>query len=173
MCLQTVVKISPALKRLRQENLPYFEGLIPSDKQLDSFAEMLSPLLVIKKTSEILERETKPTLHMVLPLIMKISTISRSTLFQTSSNTTRAIIEAFEAGLAMRVKDHGRSIPAVCLANYLHPSYKGSLLNEVGKFYFDETEASIKELFPEVNPESQSQATVRRVNISFLAEVLT
>jgi len=156
MALQTVVRISPALKKLREEQLPIFEGLIPSDKQLDAFAEMLSPLMMIRQSSELLERENKPTIHLVLPVIIKLSTISRSSKFRTSGRTTRAVIEAFEAALSQRVKDHGRTMPAVCLANMLHPSFKGSLLNVLGKDYYDETVGTIKSLFPEVNPDTQA-----------------
>ncbi len=155
MCLQTVVRITPALKKLREEGLTIFEGLIPNDKQLEAFAEMVNPLLMIKQSSEMLEAEKKPTIHMVLPLVIKLSTISRSSKFQTSRQTTKAVIEAFEQALSRRLVDHGRSIPAVRLANFLHPSFKGSLLNVLGKDYYDETVADIKALFPEVNPETE------------------
>lgn len=158
MCMKTVVRISPALKKLREEDLAYFEGIIPSDRQLDSFAQMLNPLTMIKQTSEMLEAEKKPTIHLVLPLMIKLSTISKSSKFQTSSKTTKAVIEAFEQGLASRIKDNGRAIQAVRFANFLHPSFKGSLLNVLDKDYYDQTVEEIKSLFPEVNPDSQDTA---------------
>lgn len=153
MCLQTVVRISPALKKLREEKLPIFEDLIPTDKQLNAFEEMLGPLLMIKQASELLEREDKPTIHMVLPLMIKLTTISKSTKFSSCGRTTRAVIEAFEAALSLRIKDNGRHLQVVCIANLLHPSYKGALLNALDKDYYDDTVAGVKDMFPEVNPD--------------------
>jgi hypothetical protein len=164
--MKTVVRIAPALKKLRDEDLPYFEGLIPSDKELDSFAQMLSPLLMIKQTSEQLEAEKRPTIHLVLPLMAKLCSISRSSKFKTSSTTTRAVIEAFEQALKTRVKDQGRGIQAVRFANLLHPSFKGDLLNIFGEDYFETTIAEVKDLFPEVNPESQDQVS-QQVKLKF------
>ena len=155
MCMQTVVRIAPALKKLREQELAYFEGLIPSDKQLDSFEQMVNPLLMIKQSSEQLEAEKKPTIHLVLPQLLKLSTISRSSKFQKSSTTTRAVVEAFQIALSTKVKDQGRGYQAVRFANVLHPYYKGSLLDVLEKSYYDQTIAEIKELFPEVNPETQ------------------
>lgn len=156
MCLQTVVKIAPALKKIRDEKLPIFDGLIPSDRQLDAFTEMLEPLLAIKHMSEALESEHKPTIHMVLPYLVQLSTMTRSSLFKASGRTTKAFIEAFEAAINLKIKDQGRRMPAVCLANMLHPSFKGRLLNVLGQDYYDETVGNIKSLFPEVNPDSQA-----------------
>jgi hypothetical protein len=166
VCLQTVVRIAPALKKLREEEDALFEGLIPSDRQLQSFSDMLQPLLMIKQTSEMLERETKPTLHLVLPMILKLTSISRSSKFKTSSLTTQKVIQVFEAAMNMRLKDHGRTVMAVNLANLLHPSFKGSLLNVHGKEYYDETVGYIKTQFPEVDPDASQQDKVISANHS-------
>jgi len=154
MAMATVDRIAPALKKLRDD--PLFAGLIPTDKQFEAFKEMLQPLQLIKQKSELLEREKAPTIHLVLPTLIKLCTISRSSKFKTSGNTTRAVIEAFEFALTQRIKDHGRQMPSVCFGNYLHPSFKGSLLNALGQDYYDQTVAEIKNLFPEVNPDSQN-----------------
>jgi hypothetical protein len=159
MCLQTVVRIAPALKQLRGEKLDYFKDLIPSDRDLQAYAEMLQPLLVIKQASEALEREKSPTIHLVLPLLTKLSNFSRSSNFKNCSKLTRTVIEAFEANLRLRIPDQGRAISAVCMANFLHPSFKGSFLNWNGTEYYDETVGAIQALFPEVNPDPDSQAT--------------
>lgn len=152
MAMQTVDRIAPALKKLREDKL--FEGLIPTDKQFEAYKEMLQPLLLIKQTSEMLEREKSPTIHLVLPSLIKLSTISRSSKFKACGKTTRAVIEAFEFALNNRIKDHGRRMQAVCFGNYLHPSYKGSLLNALEMDCYDKTVAEIKNLFPEVNPDT-------------------
>lgn len=157
MAMKTVVRITPALKKLRDQDLEIFEGKIPSNNQLDSFAEMLKPLLMIKQVSETLEGDKRPTMHLALPLIIKLGTISTSSKFKTSSKPTRAVIEAFELGLSGRMKDYGRSIPAYRLGNFLHPGFKGSLLNVLGNDYsYNATVEEIKSLFPEVRPEEQT-----------------
>jgi len=163
MCLKTVVRISPALRKLRDEDLAYFMGLIPSDRELESFAQMLNPLLMIKQVSEQLEAEKTPTIHLVLPLLAKLSSISRSTKFASSSTTTKAVIEAFEASLKSKIKDQGRGIQAVRFANLLHPSFKGDLLNIFGVDYYDQTIAEVKDLFPKVNPD-EIDSQVRNKN---------
>jgi len=167
MCMKTVVRITPALKKLREEDLSNFEGLIPSDRELDSFAQMINPLLMIKQTSEQLEAEKKPTIHLVLPLMVKLATISRSSKFRTSSTTTKAVIEAFQHALEAKIKDHGRSNQAVRFANYLHPSFKGNLLDVLGREYYETTVAEIKDLFPEVNPTQEVDSQVN-INILYL-----
>ena len=155
MCMETVVKIAPALRKIREEKLAIFDGLIPSDRQLDSYAEMLPPLLLVKKYSEMLEREKSPTIHLVIPILQKLSSFSKSSNFRNIQSTTaKALIEAFEQSLASRAPDQGRQISVVAMANVLHPFYKGSLLNKLGKDYYDETIQAIKDFFPEVNPQA-------------------
>lgn len=155
--MQTVVRITPALKKLREEELPVFAGKIPTNQQLDAFAEMLNPLLMIKKMSEKLEADKTPTMHLVLPFIMTMATISRSSKFKTASKATRAVVEAFEQGMQSRLKNNGRDISTYCMANYLHPSFKGSLLNLMANTHsYDETVEEIKCLFPEVRTEMKT-----------------
>jgi hypothetical protein len=171
MAMQTVVRITPALKTIRERDLEIFRGKLPSNKQLDSFAEMLGPLLRIKKLSEELEADSKPTIHLALVHLGRLGTMSRSSKFTTSSTTTRCVIEAFEQALTRdrRCRNLGRQIPLFCIANFLHPTYKGSLLNFDGDATtYNETIQRIKELFPEVQPDtqdsqsqSQSQSQVR------------
>jgi hypothetical protein len=160
MCLQTVVRIAPALKQLRGEKLDYFKDLIPSDRDLQTYTEMLQPLLVIKQASEVLEREKSPTIHMVLPLLARLSILSKSSKFKDCGKHTKMVIEAFQTNLGMRIKDQGRANLAVCMANYLHPSFKGSFLDWSGSQYYDETVDAIQALFPEVNPTPQATQEV-------------
>ena len=162
MAMKTVVRIAPALKKIRERDLEIFRGKLPSDRQLDSFAEMLTPLLMIKAVSEQLEADKTPTLHLALPHLCKIGIMSRSKKFPASSNTTKEVIRAFEASLHKRVKDLGRNIPLYCMANILHPTYKGRLLNfDDDVMTYDRMIQQIKEIFPEVHPDSQ-KSQVRR-----------
>ena len=158
MSMKTVVRITPALKIIRDKDLDIFRGLIPSNKQLDSFAEMQGPLMRIKTLSEELEADSKPTIHLALTNLGRLGTMTRGPKFQTVSRTTRSVIEAFEINLKKdrRFPNLGRENSIYCLANYLHPTYKGSLLRFDGDTTtYDRTVAEIKDLFPEVQPETQ------------------
>ena len=167
MSIKTVVRITPALKKIREKDLELFRGKIPSVKELDSYAELLAPLLMIKEISEQLEADKTPTMHLALPLICKLGTFSRSKNFTTSSKTTKAVVEAFEAGLQTRMKDYGKLVQLYRFGNILHPTFKGSLLNFDGDdFSYNRTLDEIKALFPEVQPLSQSQDSQALVSIS-------
>ena len=157
MSMKTVVRIAPALKKIREKDLEIFRGKLPTAKELDSFAEMLKPLLMIKSVSDEFQADKIPTIHLALPLLCRIGAMSKSSKFGTSSQTTRAVVEAFEAGLEARIKDMGRQNKLFAFANYLHPTYKGALLNFGGNAVaYNMTVDNIKSLFPEVHPEIQS-----------------
>jgi len=165
MSLKTVVRITPALKKLHEKELEIFRGKLPTNKQLDSYGQMLGPLMRIKTLSEEMEADKKPTIHLALTNLGRLGTISRSKKFQTSSITTRMIVEAFEEALQRRVKDLGRRSSLYCMANVLHPTYKGSLLNFDGDdATYDLTINQIKALFPEVQPESQDSQSQAQVS---------
>ena len=117
-----------------------FKDKIPTSKELDSFSELLTPLLMITSVLDKFQAEKTPTMHLVLPLICKIGTLSRSDKFKTSSKMTRAVVLTFEAGLKVRMKNFGKQEQAYRFGNFLHPSFKGSLLNFDGfSFFFYET----------------------------------
>ena len=66
MCLESILKIRPALEALLEDNDPQLAPLIPSGCQLDALQELLHPLKLIKTTSDTLQADTRPTMHLVL-----------------------------------------------------------------------------------------------------------
>lgn len=169
MCMKTVVRIAPALKKVAERELDMFRGKLPSNKQLDSYGEMLAPLLRIKSLSEELEADKKPTIHLALVNLGRLGTMKLSPKFKSSSRTTQALYGAFDINLKSprRFPDLGRSISLYAMANFLHPTYKGSVLNYDGDdVSYDRTLQLIKDLFPEVpavTQDSQSQDSQEQV----------
>ena len=159
-CIKAVAGISAALKNIRGKDLEMFKDKIPTSKELDSFSELLTPLLMITSVLDKFQAEKTPTVHLVLPLICKIGTLSRSDKFKTSSKMTRAVVLTFEAGLKVRMKNFGKQEQAYRFGNFLHPSFKGSLLNfDEDDYSYGRTIREIKALFPEEQQDSESKVS--------------
>ncbi len=90
--------------------------------------ELLTPLMAIKSTSERLSSD-KPSLHIVLCCLFNILTMSREDDFNTKSSACQTFITRFEEEMQKRVPDYGRSEREYCIGNFLHPRFKGILLN--------------------------------------------
>ena len=150
MCLESILKIRPALEALLEDNDPHLAPLIPSGSQLDALQELLHPLKLIKTTSDTLLADTRPTMHLVLSSLINIGNMSKSRQFKQSGTTTRTFVEAFEQALESRLPNSGREVMDYNLANFLHPTFKGSLLN-YNKDYqsYDKTCLYIRAQFPE------------------------
>ena len=156
MCINSIVKIRQPLVALKEEGNPDLVDKIPSKKQFDSFEELLKPMMFIKEVSDKLQTDKKPMLHMVIFFLMSLCNMSRSKQFQSTSTTTKTFVQAFEENLSKRIKNWGRGVSQYCLGNFLHPSFRGSLLKKSGgEDSYDRTIEYIKKLYEE--PEQQPQ----------------
>lgn len=155
MSIQSIVKIRQPLVALKEEGNPELVDKIPTKKQFDSLEELLKPMMFIKEVSDKLQTDKKPMIHMVIFFLMSLCNMSKSRQFQTTSTTTKTFVQAFEENLLKRVKNWGRGVQQYCLGNFLHPSFRGSLLKKPGgEDSYDRTVAYIKKLFEdEVQPQ--------------------
>jgi hypothetical protein len=128
----------------------------------DSMGEMLKPLKIIQDALLKVQADNQPTLQHALPCILNLGALHLSRACQTASKTTRIFLEAFGYNLKLRLKQLGREQRQYCMANFLHPFFKGKLLkSDEGNEVYDQTIDYIKSLFkdtvPEEEPESEEE----------------
>ena len=128
MCIDSVVKMKGTLRILIGEAGHDLHNVIPTDREFKVLEELLTPLMAIKSTSERLSSD-KPSLHIVLCCLFNILTMSSDDDFNTKSSACQTFITKFEEEMHKRVKDYGRSEIEYCIGNFLHPRFKGILLN--------------------------------------------
>jgi hypothetical protein len=103
-------------------------NIIPTDREFKVLEELLIPLMLIKSTSERLSAD-KPSLHIVLCCLFNILTLSTEDDFGTKSTACQTFIKRFEEEMEKRIPDFGRTEREFCIGNFLHPRFKGILLN--------------------------------------------
>jgi hAT family C-terminal dimerisation region len=128
MCIDSVVKMKATFRILIGEPGHDLHNIIPTDREFKVLEELLSPLLLIKSTSECLSAD-RPSLHIVLCCLMNILTMSAEDDFGTKSTACQTFIKRFEEEMEKRLPDYGRSEREFCIGNFLHPRFKGILLN--------------------------------------------
>ncbi len=76
----------------------------------------------------------------------------------TSRKTTKFYVEAFEAGVKKRLNPLGIEQVRLCIANFLHPFFKGSLLksDDDDPCYFEMIN-HIKSLFKETESDDEQE----------------
>jgi hypothetical protein len=78
MCLQSIFQLKNALLRLKFEPRDAeLVPLIPDEAEFDVIASLLPPLQELKNISETLSSDTKPTLHMVVPLLFNVANLDK------------------------------------------------------------------------------------------------
>ena len=161
MCIQSIVKLKEVLLAIKDEDDPDLGSKIPTKRQFESLEEMMKPMLFIKDISDTLQTDSKPMIHMVVFFLLQLERLTRSRQFEGSSRTTKTFVQTFENQLAHRVKDIGRGVTEYCLGNFLHPYFKGKLLQLKESRAFDDTIKFIKELFkPKPLQQIPSQGSV-------------
>jgi hAT family C-terminal dimerisation region len=161
MCVESVVKMKTTLRALAAEPGHDMHAIIPTENEFKVLAELLSPLLMIKNTSERLSAD-KPSLHIVLCCLMNILTISQEADFAQKSEPFRAFVTRFEKEMLLptRLPDYGRTIREFCLGNMLHPRFKGCLVSaKTSRTYepleYDRTIEYIKDICTIQVPETE------------------
>ena len=128
MCIDSVVKMKTTLRILNGDTDHDMHNIIPTDREFKVLEELLIPLMLIKSTSERLSAD-KPSLHIVLCCLMNILTLSTEDDFGTKSTACQTFIKRFEEEMEKRIPDFGRTEREFCIGNFLHPRFKGILLN--------------------------------------------
>jgi len=140
--IDAITRMAPAFTKLLEEGTfaGDLEEKIPNANILKSMAQILNPLLRIKRVSQILQGDEKPTLQHVVPVLEQLCNLIKTPAFNVSSKTTQAFIELFELKLRQRIDNYGREIPQFAIANFLHPHFKGAGLNaDNNKTYLPKT----------------------------------
>lgn len=160
MCIESVVKMRVTFRALAAETGHDMHEMIPSDRQFDVLENLLQPLNLIKGTSERFSAE-KPSMHIVLLSLFNILTMSLEPTFAEESQARQDFVKAFEKEFLKRIPDYGRSVREYCIGNFLHPTYKGQLLQvPVGDHpakEYDPTVEFIKDLFVTRVAETEAQ----------------
>jgi len=128
MCIDSVVKMKTTLRILNGDTDHDMHNIIPTDREFKVLEELLIPLMLIKSTSERLSAD-KPSLHIVLCCLFNILTLSTEDDFGTKSTACQTFIKRFEEEMEKRIPDFGRTEREFCIGNFLHPRFKGILLN--------------------------------------------
>lgn len=130
MCLQSVLKIAPVLKALRDHrDFSTDKGrLIPSNKEFDLLQGLLGPLEFIMDIQTQLQADLTPTAQKYIPSLFHLCLMTESKMYRESSSITQTVVAAFENGIKQRVQNFGKVSQNFCLANLLHPSLKGKHL---------------------------------------------
>jgi len=128
MCIDSVVKMKTTLRILNGDTDHDMHNIIPTDREFKVLEELLIPLMLIKSTSERLSAD-KPSLHIVLCCLFNILTLSKEDDFGTKSTACQTFIKRFEEEMEKRIPDFGRTEREFCIGNFLHPRFKGILLN--------------------------------------------
>jgi hypothetical protein len=128
MCIDSVVKMKATFRILNGEPGHDLHNIIPTDREFKVLEELLSTLMLIKSTSEHLSADG-PSLHIVLCCLMNILTLSAEDDFGTKSIVCQTFIKRFEEEMEKRIADYGRTEREFCIGNFLHPRFKGILLN--------------------------------------------
>lgn len=173
-CIESIVKVKEALLAVKDDLSTDgdFAAKIPTAREFEALQDLLEPLSIIRLTSDELQADEKPTLHLVIPSLLNIANLSRSKSrpFHSFKPATKSFITAFETDLKKRIKDEGRREFLYCMAHYLHPGFKGAYLKTPGSHFYQDTEDWILTLFPEQEPQpSQSQMQKQHDSISNLS----
>jgi len=172
LCIESVLKIKEALQAIRDDSDEDFTGKIPTELQFKQLTDLLPILQRIKTATEILEQEKKPTLHLIIPTLLRIGRMSSSPKFAASLPATQKFIKAFEGALEKRIPRQGRDPENLlpCVAHFLDPYFKGNCLH----LTFDDEQLQlvaktvdwIKKNYPEESAEELSQATSSSVDLN-------
>ena len=168
MCLESILRIEQALAALRDDDSDRmgFADIVPSEREFISLRDLIKPLKVIKAAIDRFQGDEHPVIHMVVYHLLNIGSLSSSPNYPSCSPTTKKFVEAFEARLRLRLPNFGRNLREVCVANFLHPSFKGSLLNYKNDDQsFDATEQYIKDKFMVEQPDKESAPSASQPDI--------
>lgn len=159
-CIESIVKLKPALSALKAEANAELADKIPDKKQFKNLEEVLLPMKFIQEISEKLQTDTKPSIHLVIFFLYRLANLAKGDVFKNANKYTKAFVESFVANLGKRVLNYGRRVQMYCLGNFIHPAFKGSLLKKTGgEDSFDKVIDYIKDTYkPEEPPKSQTQS---------------
>jgi len=168
LCSDSILRVEAALAALRDsDNDPLgFEQIVPTEREFNSLRDLVKPMKLIQAASERFQADEHPTIHMVVFHLLNIGCMSGTRQYQASSNTTKKFVEAFEANLKLRIPNYGRNINECCVANYLHPTFKGRLLHvQNDDESFDRTLKYIVEKFTTTDKKDQAEARASQVDM--------
>ena len=131
--IKAITEMAPAFSKIlgSGEIEGEFQDKLPSDQTVTTLIHLLQPLEQIKTWSELLEADNTPTIQFVVPALVNLCNITKTKDFEKcQSKATKTFCRQFEYKLKKQYQDYGRLSPERSIANFLHPLFKGSSLNE-------------------------------------------
>jgi len=128
-CMSSILRLRPALEEIKMRedrSDKYVDKLVqatPSKTQFDILSQLCPVLQKIKKLSERLTAEKTPTLHLVIPSLVALNRMT------STDAKVLEFLEPFQTYLDSRISNCGRTEELLCVAGFLHPFFKGSILH--------------------------------------------
>ena len=128
MTMHSVFRLKRALLSIKSKgdrdnkNVTTLVKHMPTKVQFDAMEALVPDLKQIQVYSERLTSEKRPTIHLVIAILVSLHRL-------TSTNPmANNFLTLFKAYLASRVPNCGRNDQNWAMASFLHPKYKGALL---------------------------------------------
>jgi hypothetical protein len=127
MCLQSIFQLKDALLKLKfQPRDAELVPLIPDEAEFEVIQSLLPPLKELKTISETLSSDTKPTLHMVVPLLFNVQNMDK--MFPLCGQEVTDFLRKVSAEVESRMPNMGKNNDLYATACFLHPRFMGSVL---------------------------------------------
>ena len=158
MCMQSVLDMKTPLMSI-QKSSPWekLSTLIPTEDEFDAMQSNISLLRRIRKVSEVLSADSKPTLHRVVRDIFNLVEFLKDNLHLELSVK---LLEQINA----RLPDCGSGRKLSAMAHFLDPYWRGCVLTTFG-----DRMAEVQDMFVETVPETEdlledSPTTTENIN---------
>ncbi|XP_062534490.1 uncharacterized protein LOC134203621 isoform X2 [Armigeres subalbatus] len=138
-CLVSIIAMKAPLLFVREND----EGTdlaktIPDEFGFCKLEQIIRPLEDIRKASEALSAEDKPTIHLVLCYMMTLNNLQSK--YGGLGKETMELCRVFVENLNQRVPNKGKNEYVYCVANLIHPRFKGSVMKlDNDQYTFDVT----------------------------------
>jgi hypothetical protein len=147
MCLQSIYQLKDALLKLKfQPRDADLVPLIPDEAEFEVIQSLLPPLKELKTISETLSSDTKPTLHMVVPLLFNVQNLDK--MFPLCGQEVTDFLKKVSAEVENRMPNLGKDNDLYATACFLHPRFMGSVLKIKDTDTFERVKRQLIETHP-------------------------
>jgi hypothetical protein len=147
MCLQSIYQLKDALLKLKfQPRDADLVPLIPDEAEFEVIQSLLPPLKELKTISETLSSDTKPTLHMVVPLLFNVQNLDK--MFPLCGQEVTDFLKKVSAEVESRMPNLGKDNDLYATACFLHPRFMGSVLKIKDTDTFERVKRQLIETHP-------------------------
>ncbi|XP_021702767.1 zinc finger BED domain-containing protein 1-like [Aedes aegypti] len=138
-CMDSILAMkSPLLSIKATENGTDLANAIPDECGFKKLEQIIKPLDEIRRASEMLSAEDKPTIHLVLCYMVTLSNLQAK--YGYLGKESLELCRSFTDHLNPRVPNKGKNEYIYCAANLLHPRFKGSVMKlDNDQFTFEGT----------------------------------